>query len=1021
MGQVPLPPSWLTRLRHAAHNDRAAVVETAPEPWRPALHGLCAGPQPEEALGRAEGLPPALLQRPWSEALSRLLHEGSYVARLVALHPPAVDDIEDPAFDPRAALRQHPGSIDEALGHVRTREYLRLAHREVQGAPVEDVGGALSELVSACLEFLLEALGLADQVVVFGMGKLGGAELNFLSDIDLIFVHDDGVGIDPDDDEAPDETKRRRAVVDLHGRLRQLVRHLEGQGRWRPLFRVDLRLRPFGSRGPLSTSVSATEAYYERHGRAWERQVWLRAHPLAGRIDLGQLLLRRLTPFVYRRSVGPEIFGEIEDMMRRARREAKRVGGDDQDVDLKLDSGGIREVEFTIQALQLLHGGRNPSVRNTSTLPALDRLAAAGLVSDREHRDLAEAYRWLRRVEHRVQLAEGQQTHTLPGEETTRALLARRLAWPQPESGAQLGLALSRHREQVRMVAQTLAGGEEHDDPLARDRSLILDEGAPRADRCDALARLGVHDPAETEARLEHLQSRPEGPFSARGAARQGAENLLRACLDSADPDAAVTRLVELTASRPAHYGIWRAFAEPSPAGLDLLRLTGELLGASEPLSRGLIGFPPGRSTGSRNQTQPDFLLGLLQRASEPTLPHLRTLTADLRRQRPDPRGLDATLLHFKHEQLVRIGLHDLGQRPDPLAVGRAVSDVADLVLRMLLRDLAAQVGPGPGFDLAVLAVGKHGMQAMDYGSDLDLMFVFEATDDRSAHEAQSRATRLAQQLMARLGSRALGPRLYEVDMRLRPSGRKGLLVTSRSGFSRYHARKVAVWERLALLRMRAVAEIRVGETGLVSPSPDEDAPPSRPGDRISAAIAGSLSAAIEDIVSETLGWRQTSDHPAPSPDEVRQQTRRLKGRIEEELARENRKTGWYNAKTGHGGCLELELLVAALQLVHGPRHPGTRARGILGAVEGLADAGCIDAPEANALCADYRFLRSLLNRLRMSPGSRSQDPDRFSENSPRLDTLARRMGFAGRADLTQRFHDARKRVRAAFDHHLRD
>lgn len=1026
MAAEPLPTAWLARLRGAAAPERPSVVADAPAAWQPALEGLLRGPEPDDALVRAEGLPAALLQAPWPARFSRLLHEGSYAARLAALDPHALVTL-DPAAPAvsalealRAAASREP--LDDALGRVRTHEYLRLCAREVEGAPLEEVGHDLCSLAGACLQVLLEQLGLEHQVVAFGMGKLGGDELNFLSDIDLVFVHDDAVS----------GGNAHGAVAELHEKLRRLVRHLEGQGRWRPLFRVDLRLRPFGSRGPLSTSLSATEAYYERHGRPWERQVWLRGRPLAGRLDLGAVLLRRLTPFVYRRSVGPEIFGEIADMMRRARREATRVG-EAEGVDLKLDAGGIREIEFAIQALQLLHGGRNPGVRGPGTLPALDGLLAAGLVSDREHRELAEGYRWLRRVEHRLQLAEGQQTHRVPAAGSGRERLVRRLQHPVAGQAPIEGFgrvsvdfdhAMAQHRAAAKAIAQTIAGDEIQGDPRAHDIAVLLDEGAPRPARQAALQRLGVHDASETEALLEHLETRPDSPFAARGPARLGAENLLRACLDSADPEAAIGRLAELTAARPAHYGLWRAFAQPSPVGLDMLRLTGELLGASEPLSRGLIGFSPGRTSGppghgagggssgaAASRTPPDRTLVLLERAAEPTLPDPATLAQDLRRQEPDPRGLDATLLHFKHEQLVRVGLHDLGRRPDPLAVGRALSDVADLVLRALLRDLAAEAGAGAPFDLAVLALGKHGMQAMDYGSDLDLMFVFEPVRPETAHETMTAATRVAQHLMSRLESRSLGLRLYEVDMRLRPSGRQGLLVTSLAGFGQYHARRVAVWERLALLRLRPVAEVRVGEPSRGAPGLDVEG--------IAGALPGLLGTAVQATVARTLGWDRPAADDRPAPAEVTTETRRLKGRIEEELARESPKTGWYNAKTGAGGCLELELLVAALQLLHGPRHPGARALGIVDALEGLRDAGCLEAAEADALCDDYRFQRLLLNRLRMSPGRRGDDPDRFSESSPRLDTLARRMGLPSRATLLERFHRSRGRVRAAFDRWL--
>ncbi len=259
--------------------------------------------------------------------------------------------------------------------------------------------------------------------------------------------------------------------------------------------------------------------------------------------------------------------------------------------------------------------------------------------------------------------------------------------------------------------------------------------------------------------------------------------------------------------------------------------------------------------------------------------------------------------------------------------------------------------------------------------------------------------------------------------MRLRPSGRQGLLVTSLAGFRRYHRRQVAVWERLAMLRMRPVAEIRC-VPGCVGPvlserdDPTLSLPDGAIGATMASALPGPLGDAVRRTVDETLGF--TGDAPAEIlVASIQHETRRLRIRIERELARENRRAGWYNAKTGAGGCLELELLVAALQLMHGPHTEAARAPGIIEALEGLHAGGHLTAEEQTALCADYRFCRRLLNRLRMSPGGRGQDPDRFSENSPRLVTLARRMGLPGRPALMERFFQARARIRAAFDRHL--
>ena len=989
----------LQRLADAQdQRERQAIVDEAPRPWQPAMRVLAVGPEPAGAARRALGLPPIARRRPMPMALARLLHQGSYPARLCSLAPEALsvlDDDEDPhvpldtdalADELLAAMRS--GDPDDAIGRLRTREYLRLSRREVEGAPLERVGTDLSNLATACVRAALAHAGLEDRVVVFGMGKLGGKELNFLSDIDLLFVHADGLASEDSDTD-------RGAVIELHAALRTMVRRLEGAGRWRPVFRVDLRLRPFGSRGPLSMSVSATESYYERHGRAWERQAWLRARPIAGARALGEQMLERLRPFVYRRTVSLAIFDEVAELMARARRETRRAAG----VDLKLDEGGIRTIEFALQALQLLHAGRNPSLRSPSTLRTLDRLLAAGLVSDREYRELADAYRFFRRVEHRVQLAEGNQTHSLPDDPDRRRLLAARLGTaPADEDGDDPLPAFDRQVADLRRRAQAIAATIAGDAPTTRAHVLaVLDSGAPASVRRNALESLGLRDPDEAEGLLAHVYARDDAALNARGAARRGAERLLTACLDAADPDMALVRFGRFSRDRPAHYGVWRFFAEASDPGWDLVGMTAELFGTSETLSVGLIGFPVGRGA------LPDDTVAVLQSAAERPLEDPTALGDAMVRAPIDPRGLDATLLRFKHQQLVRVGIHDLARRPDPLVVGKVLSDLADRVLRTVVRDLAADPAwrDGPGFDLAVLAVGKYGMQAMDYGSDLDLVFVYDA----QSGDAAGAATRFSQRLIARLSDRALGMRLYEIDTRLRPSGRQGLLVTSREAFARYHARALPMWEKLAMLRMRGVCEVSVGGAW-ASPEPSD--PDAAPGPMMAAALPGPLAA---DAVSIVLRHLFTT----PEPDlreRIGDAVGELKRRIEDEVAREGRNA--YNAKTGVGGCLELELLVSALQLVHGRENPHARTTKIDEAIAALASTGGLEPALASALSANYRFQRLLLNRLRMSHAGGFQDPDRFSENSPKLVTLARRMGLPDAEALISRYRASRVAVRRA-------
>ncbi len=960
-----------TCTRLSADPDRlAAELVAAPAHWRAALRELGEGPDPAAALRRAAALGG---DAPPSARLARVLHEGPYPAQLLSLDASAAEVLDAPAGPlpvsrdtvVEALTSGSPRERADVFGRVRTRQYLRLCAREVEGAPLEEVGRDLSTLAAAFVEGALRTEGIADRVCVFGMGKLGGDELNFLSDIDLVFVH-------------PDELDRGD-VVALHQRLRRVVSMLEGEGRWRPLWRVDLRLRPFGRTGPLSMSLRATEAYYERHGRDWERQVWIKGRPIAGAVDVGAPLLDRLRPFVYRRNVSPAIFGEIAALMERARAESPR--GAHEGPDVKLDPGGIRQIEFAVQALQLLHGGRQPALRTASTLVALDRLLGAGLVSDREHETLLSSYRALRRIEHRIQLGSGRQTHRVPGPGEARELL--RVSLTRGPAPVDLEDVLQHARPRVEQIAQTMSG-EPVDDPRRRDTEVALDAGATQDARRAALGRLGLHDPNEAEALLAHLAAREDSPWLAQGPPRDGARALAIACLDSADPDAALAGLTKFAEHRGPHYAIWRAFADP--AAQPAVRLAAELLGANPAVALGLVGLPVGRGA------LPDDSFDLLLTVASDHLPSAHEHADAWRSQPDDPRGLDARLLRFKHRQLAKVALFDLQHRPDPLAVGHCLSDLADLVVREVITDLAARTTSPVPFAIAMLAVGKYGMQGTDYGSDLDVMFVFEPLDGATTTQVQTPAIRFGQALVSRLTSRQLGPRLYEVDTRLRPSGRTGLLVTAAGGFEHYHAADLPVWERLANIRVRAIAEVRVGT----------DAP--GPG------LPATLSERCVSTVHASLGWSDDATAVVPW-EEVSRSVRSLLDRIAVEVSRENRKRGFIDAKSGPGGCLELELLVGALQLHHAPTVAGARTSSVIEALAALGDADVLAPREARALTADYRFLRRLLNRLRLTRNVGGDDPDRFSQNSPRLVTLARRMGLVDASSLLDELEHRRDHV----------
>jgi len=1004
---------------------------------------IACGPDPLGAALRAETLRDDALAALASEhaaPLRRLLHQGSYPARLLNAWPPAIGALcgRTPRLrDAAPAAIEGPptraelvdefetaiakGRAADVIAQVRTREYLRIAALEIADAPLEVVGGALSDLAAACTHAALLAVdpGLAEDLVVFGMGKLGGGELNFLSDIDLLFAHRDEL--------IPAGADGFRPRARLFDALRKVVKLLEGEGVWRPLFRVDLRLRPFGTRGPLSLSETALLDYYERHGRAWERQMWLRAHPIAGNEELGQRILDRLDPFVYRRTLSPAVFAEIEDMMSRARRETARGLHDDGGDDLKYGPGGIRDVEFFVQGLQLLNGGKNPAVRATDTLGGLDRLLAQGLLADREHAALTAAYRWLRRVEHRVQLVEGQQTHTVPGPLEARRALAARLAAPntavsEAEADALLGTfdaVLSEHLGRVRNIVATMSRSDGTDAeasgfldvvdaPQRAAAKVVLDPTSPRPALESAFSTLGLFDPAEAAGMLQSLRGDARSAFSATDDALRGANRLLMACLDAPDPDSALRRLSEFSSRRPAHYAAWRFLAAPENDAI--VRLVAELFASSEALCRGLVGFPGPHGRAG------DEALSMLVDARQSRLPDPASLSAIITAfsvSGVHGDDLDRALLIHKHRELTRIALHDLAKRPGPAKIGAAISAVATATLRALAEDLAREYATTardqpqpPSFRLCVVGLGKFGMESMDYGSDLDVVFVFDPIDT-PAVAVQSDAVRVTRSLQRRLEDRRLGARLFEVDTRLRPSGRQGLLVSSLESFRRYHDGSLPTWERLAALRMRPVVEVGFG------PAAHSDRPMRSIGDEIEREIRTRSVWPDEDGAYEGIAA----------------DVRALKSRIEAELSRETRRStrpagrdARYNAKSGVGGALELELLVSTLQLRAGrtePSNDGLRGRDIWRALDALHDGGWLDGIEHAALVEAYGFLRRMLNRLRMTATAGSDDPDLFAGNSPRLAPLARRMGFEDVDVLLTRFLEHRSAVRAAFDRHL--
>jgi glutamate-ammonia-ligase adenylyltransferase len=947
------------------------------------------GPDPEGAPTRVERFADACVEHggleacvPDEEAL-RLLE--AFTAQSPYLSAPLIRDprlLAALAADPflarekdadtmRRELAAEPGELTSRLRRYRNREYLRLGARELGWGPGVAVARELAHLADVCLEVALDEIlrelsarhgeprtsdGRRCRFVVFGMGKLGGEELNFSSDIDLLYLYETDQG-------AAGQLTLHEFFTRVCERITRVIGDVTDEGF---CFRVDLRLRPEGTRGPLTNSIAAAERYYETFGRPWERQAWIKARAVAGDLDLGDEATAMLQPFVWPRTIGASAIQAVHELLARLRSERAT------EHDVKLGPGGIREVEFFAQALQLVHGGRNPSLRERNTLRALDRLRFAGVVSAREHETLGDAYRFLRRVEHRLQLVEGRQTHALPTDEQAYQLLARRLGYAD---SAAFTRSLSDTRKSVAAIFATL-GAPAKAPP--REVALLLDAAAARESVVASLAALGFAAPDNAADELELLRKKPHGPFSpaADEAGVQLGLALLEEAANAPDPDLALRRLVDLAARGRQAGGVWRLVAQHAP----LLRVMVTLLGTSEFLGKTFVAHPeliePLLATAQAQRVRTrEEIDRLVSRAQD-------GLAAD------DEEARLNALRKVKNEELLRLGLFDVAGELNAEEVAMQVSDLAESILEAALSLVAPATfrkWGTPSASLAVLGLGKLGGRELTYASDLDVVFLYSDEGNASGGRGVTNfevMSRLAQRLIHALSAHLEEGRLFEIDTRLRPSGQKGALVSSLAGFRAYHAREAALWERQALIKARTVA-----------------------GDRTLGQQIESLAESIVYAHSDV-----NSVHMA-------QEIGRLRARMERELAQETAHR--FNIKTGRGGLVDVEFLVQYLQLCHGAGEPSLRRRATGEALAALAERALLPRDEAEPLAQSYAFLRRLENRLRIvHDRSMQQITDRPDE----LLQLARRLGYRGSDGGARLLADYRvhtERIRAIYARYL--
>jgi glutamate-ammonia-ligase adenylyltransferase len=676
-------------------------------------------------------------------AAEAVVREASLsLGRLLDTDPEARAVLAD--LEVRPAVKA--STVDELVGW-KQRELLRIAARDLLGRDtLETVAAALASMATDTLGAAMDLAG-TEQLAIIGMGKLGGRELNYASDVDLIFVGEgDPAALD----------RSARTVVDIARRC----------------FRVDLNLRPEGRNGALVRSLESHEAYWDRWAEPWEFQALLKARFVAGDAEIGARFDASAAAHLWSRPFTAESIRAVRALKARAEAEVARRGLTDREI--KLGRGGIRDVEFAVQLLQLVHGGADAELRSPTTLDAVAELADAGYVARHDADQLATAYRFLRQVEHRLQLRDEQQVHAIPAARAERERIARSLGMRPTVKASALEVfedTLRAHQRTVRAIHERLWFRPLLED-FARDGDRILTPEAAAA----RLAAFGFSDADRTRQAVVELT---------RGLTRSSRlmQQLLPLLLDwlshAPDPDLGLLGLRNLASGPQRSMELAAAFRE-SP---EVARRLSLLLGTS-------------RLVGEQLRRNPD-VIGSLATPGDLRLRSREELVEGTRAAvawRPESDDRRAALKRFTDREGLRIAAHDILDMVDVADVGGALTNVAEAALEAVLTALE------PNLPFAVVAVGRLGGGELSYASDLDLLFVY---DGHTAHDYEA-AERTATQLLRFVGGTL--PHIYDVDADLRPEGKDGPLARSLEGYATYFERWAQPWERLAMVRARPVA-----------------------------------------------------------------------------------------------------------------------------------------------------------------------------------------------------------------------
>ena len=896
--------------------------------------------------------------------------------------------------------------MEKTLRVYRNKEYVRIGLRDLRGiAHVRETTRELSDLASATLQCAydfsykeltkrfgepyfedFEGNRKKSEYIIIGMGKLGGGELNFSSDIDLIYFYssDNGEteGIKNDDGTVNEKTRLdlRTFYTKLSEKVSSLINKVTDEGF---VFRVDLDLRPDGKSGPITVSIDSAEHYYEAYGRSWERGAMIKARTVAGSGNygkqdnegLGKEFLEMIRPFVYRKYLD---FGSIEEIkLMKEKIDIQLVKTRPDEINVKLGEGGIREIEFFCQALQLIHGGKKPHLRERSTMTSIDKLLQEGLINGDEAVELQTSYIFLRNLEHRIQIIDGRQTQVIPAksEELKAIAVMMNIGGNNDELPKKLMEKYHEVTAKVYGIYKTLFySSEKLSVSVNKGVSLLLSDTLKDDESIQEASRLGFKEPQEAVETIRRFSTDKEFRFlrqKSRLLFDKLKPFLLSEVAESPDPDFALKhtyKFLSALSARATHYSM----LIENPA---LVKLLIRVFASSSFLANTLIETPGGldlllSSDVTRIRKTGEEIAEDLKEAS--TTDDYEMALYIIRRQ--------------KNLETFRIGINNIsGDLPDS-----EVSDQLTLVAEAIMeeavkvaeKELSKKYGyPKNSAILTVIGMGKLGGREIIYGSDLDIIFVYGGGDDNARETTgpkvisnQEYFMKLAQRVISVLSLKTVDGMAFEIDTELRPSGNSGALVIAHSSLLEYYKEKAAHWEKQAFVKARIVSGNSVKAQTLIKD--------------------------IKNLIYST----------PPTREDIEEQLR-IRERMETELAKESETV--INIKTGSGGLVDIEFTAQTLQLLHGKENPALMVESTMEAIEKLREEKLLTDEEWTVFSSGYNFFREIELKLRIISDKATSSLDVTSQE---FTSLSKKIeNIKDNNELFEKIKDLKEKVRIIY------